>query len=264
MSQELKNIQLDLSGPVAHIILNRPEAGNAINVELAKELLTAAIICDTTRSVRSVLLTGAGRFFCVGGDLNYLFASKARLARELREMTAALHAAIARLTRMNAPLVVALNGSAGGAGLGLALIGDVVVASRDARLKFAYPRLGYSADAATTYFLPRLVGLRKAQEIIFCNREIDATEACALGLVTYVVPLAELVERAGAIAMELAKGPLLAYGNLKRLLVSSFSTNLDVQMESEATNLISAAMSNDGNEGLEAFVQKRAPQFIGG
>ncbi len=261
MMKDLQTIQFDLRQGVARIVLNRPEKGNAVNLVLATELLSVANRCAADPGVRAVLLTGAGRFFCVGGDLNHLSAVKDRIAVELRDMTSVLHAAIGRLTRMDAPIVVSLNGSAGGGGMGLALLGDLVVAAEHARLKFAYPRLGYSADAATTYLLPRLVGLRKAQEIIFRNREIEAREAQSLGLVTYVASTAQYAQLAEDLARELAQGPSRAFGMVKRLLAESFNTGLEAQMEMEATSLVTAATSPEGIEGLDSFVNKRKPLF---
>ncbi len=129
-------------------------------------------------------------------------------------------------------------------------------------MKFAYPRIGYSADAATTYLLPRLVGLRKAQEIVFRNREIEAREAQALGLVTYVAPAAQYAKLAEDLARELAQGPSRAFGMVKRLLVESFNTALEAQMEMEASSLVMAATSPEGIEGLDSFVSKRQPNFL--
>lgn len=178
----LTSLILERLGPVARVTLNRPAQGNAIDLVMARELLQAAIACADDASIRCVLLTGRGRLFCAGGDVGAFHAAGADLPALVTDITAALHAAISRLVRMDKPVVVALNGPAAGAGLGLALMGDVVLAARSSHLTAAYTALGVSPDAGTSWWLPRLAGLRLAQEMLFSNRRIAAEEAQPLGL----------------------------------------------------------------------------------
>src|SRR3974390_1657187 len=157
----------ELCGAVARLTLNRPAAANAIDMALARELMMGAIRCEEDDSIRCVLLTGSGRFFCAGGDIRSFVAAGAEgVAALLKEMTAYLHMALSRFARMNKPLVVAVNGMSAGAGFSLSLIGDLVIAAREAQFTSAYTALGVSSDGGLTWILPRLVGLRRAQELI--------------------------------------------------------------------------------------------------
>src|SRR3984885_739244 len=151
-------------GPVATLTLNRPTVGNAINVSMARNLLEAAIVCDADDAIRCVLLTGAGRLFCTGGDVTSFAAAGDSVGSVVREIPAYLHMAIARFAHMGKPLVTAINGPAAGAGFGLSLLGDLVLAAHSAYFTLAYTAIGLTPDAGSTWLLPRLVGLRRAQE----------------------------------------------------------------------------------------------------
>jgi 2-(1,2-epoxy-1,2-dihydrophenyl)acetyl-CoA isomerase len=162
---------------------------------------------------------------------------------------------------MRAPLVVAVNGAAAGAGMSLAVAGDLVLAAASAKFSMAYTAAGLSPDGSSTFFLPRLVGLRRTQELMFTNRRLDADEACAWGLVTRVVPDDALQREARALARQLAEGPTAAYGTVKSLLTSAFDESLETQMEHEARGIAAMAATPDGREGIRAFLEKRAPRF---
>jgi 2-(1,2-epoxy-1,2-dihydrophenyl)acetyl-CoA isomerase len=251
-------------GEVAHLTLNRPEAANAINVELARELEEAALICDQDPAIRAILLTGAGRIFCGGGDLrSFAAADPAALPGLLKRLTFHLHRAIYLFARMDAPLVIAVNGNTGGAGMSLAAAGDIVIAGESSRFTLAYTRVGLSPDGSSTYFLPRLIGLRRTLELALTNRTISAREAEAWGIVTRVVADAEVAAQAESIAAELANGPTRSYGAVKRLLYACANTTLDEQMELETETIANVARSEDSQEGIRAFLAKRAPVFKG-
>jgi 2-(1,2-epoxy-1,2-dihydrophenyl)acetyl-CoA isomerase len=164
---------------------------------------------------------------------------------------------------MAAPLVVAVNGTAAGAGFSIAISGDLVVMAESAKLTMAYTAAGLSPDGSSTWFLPRLVGMRRAQELMLTNRRLSAAEALEWGLVNQVVPDAELAATAGALAKQLASGATRAFGTVKSLLASTFSESLETQMELEARGIAAMAGGADGREGIEAFVAKRAPKFSG-
>jgi len=172
-----------------------------------------------------------------------------------------LHRAISTFQRMSAPLIVAVNGTCAGAGFSLALTGDIVLAASTAKFTMAYTSAGLSPDGSSTYFLPRLVGLRKAQELMFTNRVLNAQEAYEWGLVTKVVEDPQLADTAHSIASQLADGPLEAHRTVKALLLSTFAGTLETQMELEGRHISIAAASPDGLEGIQAFVQKRQPRF---
>lgn len=258
-----ENLLFEEKDGVARITLNRPEAQNAINLELTRELMHAAIACDEEDAIRAVLLTGTGTIFSVGGDIREFVAAGQKLAPLTKEMTVYLHAAVSRFARMDAPLVAAVNGVAAGGGFGLACMADVVLAAESARFCAAYTRSGLAADTSTTYFLPRMVGMRRAAELLLTNPTLSASEAAACGLVTRVVPDEKLLAESTALATELAAGATRAYGLVKKLLQSSFGETLESQMEYEARAIAESARSEDVAEGIRAFSEKRKPVFRG-
>lgn len=251
-------------GAVATITLNRPQAANALNPAMAADLADAAVACDADRTIRAVVLTGAGdRLFCGGGDL-MAFAAAGDGARALvLEMTKNLHSAVSRFARLDAPVLVALNGTAGGGGMSIALAGDLLFAADHAKLTMAYTRAGLSPDGSSTYFLARIVGLRRAAELTLLNRVLSAEEAREWGLVNRVLPAADLLPEALDTAARLAAGPTRAFGIAKRLLVDGLAQSLDTQMEYESRGIAERVASADGREGIEAFLEKREPSFTG-
>jgi 2-(1,2-epoxy-1,2-dihydrophenyl)acetyl-CoA isomerase len=248
---------------VATITLNRPQAANAIDMTLGRELMDAVTRSDADPSVRAVLLTASGKMFSGGGDLASFARYGDDVGRALRELTGYLHLSVARLLRHKAPVVVAVNGVAAGGGMSLALAGDLVLAAESARFTMAYTRAGLVPDGGSTYVLPRLVGHRRAQELILTNRVLGAQEALEWGLCTRVVPDAELAAEAQKLAETLAAGPTRAFAGVKRLLVSSGSESPESQMELESQAISRAAEEADGKEGIAAFLAKRVPVFKG-
>jgi 2-(1,2-epoxy-1,2-dihydrophenyl)acetyl-CoA isomerase len=258
-----ETLRFEATDGVARITLARPDAANAIDLALARELADAALRCDEDPAVRAVLLTGEGRMFCAGGDLSAFAAAGDGAPALLKQITAQLHVAIARLARMRAPVVAAVNGPAAGAGFALACAADLAIASDAARFSLAYTRVGLAPDGSSTWFLPRLVGARRALELMLTNRTLSAEEALAWGLVNRVVPAAELGAASEALARELAAGATGAFGAVKRLLLLSGSQGLEGQMEWEARAIADAARSRDGAEGIAAFLARRPPRFEG-
>lgn len=261
---EYSTLLFDVRDNVAHVTLNRPDAANALNAEMAHDLMDVALRCEEDPSVRAMLLGATGRIFCAGGDLKSFAAQpKEMLPTYLKKVTFYLHKAISRLARMKAPLVMAVQGAAGGAGMSLACAGDIVIAGESARFTMAYTRAGLTPDGSSTYYLPRLVGLRRALELTLLNPVLSAREACELGIVTRVVPDGELAATAEALARELAMGPTRAYLGVKRLLADSATNTLEDQMELETEWIAEMARTADGPEGIKAFLEKRAPKFRG-
>ncbi len=263
MSTQYATLLFDVRENVAHITLNRPEAANSINMEMASDLMHAMMRCGEDPAVRAVLITGAGRIFCSGGDLKEFAAQGEHLPYHLKEMTTYLHAAISHLTRMDPPVVAAVNGSAAGAGMSLACACDIVVAAESARFTMAYTRAGLTPDGSSTYFLPRILGLKRALELTLTNRVLSAQEALEWGLVTRVVPDAELLAQAQALAAQLAAGPTRALGASKRLLHSGWTETLETQMEHESQAIVGMAHTADAAEGIAAFLEKRTAKFRG-
>src|SRR5271170_2287313 len=198
---EYSTVLFDVRDNVAHITLNRPEAANALNAELAHDLMEVSLRCEEDPSVRAVLLNAAGKLFCAGGDLKSFAAQpKEMLPTYFKKVTFSLHKAISRFNRMKAPVVLAIQGAAGGAGMSLACAGDIVIAAESAKFTMAYTRAGLTPDGSSTYFLPRIVGYRRAIELAITNRVLSAREAAEMGLVTRVVPDADLMSEASKFA----------------------------------------------------------------
>lgn len=260
---ERKTVRLESLAGVARITLDRPDAGNALDIPTARQLLHAALACDSDPTVRCVLLEAAGRQFCVGGDVRAFESAGAQMPHFLKEITTYLHAAIATLARMDKPLVSAVQGAAAGAGIGLAVLADIVLAGPQASFILAYGGVGLSPDAGATWLLPRLIGLRRTQELLFTSRRVDAGEALSIGLVTRVVQDQPLTEGALEVARELADGPRRAYGATRQLLLESFSHPLEAQLELESRSIAQQGRL-DGIEGVTAFLQKRRAVYVDG
>jgi len=256
-----EHLRFEKQGAVARIELNRPDAANGLNAKMANELLQAATACDGDAELKAVILRASGRFFCAGGDLKEMLANGDNAGDAVRALADDLHAAISILSRMQAGLIVAVNGVAAGAGFSLALIGDLVLAAQSASFTMAYTRAGLCPDGSSSYFLPRLVGLRKAQELMLTNPTLSADEARDLGMVTRVVADAELWDEADRQADALASGARLSTAYVKKLLLASYTNDLESQMELEAQLIESCVGSRDGREGIQAFVEKRKPRF---
>jgi 2-(1,2-epoxy-1,2-dihydrophenyl)acetyl-CoA isomerase len=254
---------VDVAEGVARVTLNRPEAANTIDLTLARELMEASLEVAGNQDIRAVLLTGEGRVFCGGGDLKSFRAHDGPLDRHLLEVTTYLHAALSRMSRLAVPVVAAVQGSAAGAGVGLACSADIVIAAESTRFVMAYKQVGLSPDGSATWLLPRIVGLRRALELMLTNRVLGAAEAMSMGLITEVVPEAELNERAALVAKTLAEGPTIALGNTRRLLRQSLDETLESQMELESLALAASARTGDALEGIAAFLEKRDPNFKG-
>jgi 2-(1,2-epoxy-1,2-dihydrophenyl)acetyl-CoA isomerase len=258
-----QTIMVRVDSGIATITLNRPEAFNALNLALGRELFQAVLEVDENPDVRCVVITGAGRAFCGGGDVKHFAESLPRIGIVIKELTTYLHGVVSRVVRMPKPVITAVNGVAAGGGLSLALAGDLVVAAESARFTMAYSRIGATPDGSSSYWLPRLVGLRRAVELFYTNRVLSAREALEWGLVTRVVPDGELPGAVGALAGELAQGPTLAFGRGKLLFHASTSESLETQMEVESQTIAASGHTEDFAAGVRAFVDKRSPIFRG-
>ncbi|MGD0073536.1 MAG: enoyl-CoA hydratase [Candidatus Binataceae bacterium] len=256
-------LMFEIRDNVGRITLNRPEAGNVLNLQMAQELMEATLKCDESPEVRAVLLSGVGKNFCLGGDLKSFAAHGDKMAYHLKEVTGYFHTAIARLTRSKAPVVVAVQGATAGGGLSLACACDLVLAAESARFTVAYTKIGLTPDGSGSYFLPRLVGLKRALELTLTNRMFSAHEAAHWGIVTRVIPDAELAGQADALAVQLASGPTMAFATAKRLLHSGWTEPLETQMELEARGIADMGRTTDAREGITAFLEKRQPAYKG-
>ena len=253
-------VKFEVRDSVAWVTLNRPESGNSINLQFGRDLLDAATRCRGTHGVRAVVITGAGKAFSFGGDLGAMTMNEGR-GREayLRELTVDLHAAVEAFTRLESPVIAAVNGTAAGAAVGLVAMADLAVAAEGAKFTLAYTGVGLTPDGGTSYFLPRMLGQKRALELALLNRTLTAREALDWGLVNKVVADADLQEEARALAARLVAGPAAAYGQAKRLMRSEAS--LEAQLEDESRTIAAQSATPEAVEGIAAFLAKRKPAF---
>src|SRR5712692_3080109 len=249
---------------VATLTLNRPEAFNALDMTLGRDLFRAVLEADDDAAVRAIVVTGAGKAFCAGGDVKNFADNLDHIGALVKELTTYLHGAVSRLCRSDKPVIMAVNGVAAGGGLSFALCGDIVLAAESAKFTMAYAKIAATPDGSSSYFLPRLVGLRRAMELYFTNRVLTAREAAEWGLVTRVVPDAELRAAVDTLARELAQGPSKAFGGAKRLFHQSTWESLETQMELETQAIAASGRTDDFRDGVTAFANKQpAPAFRG-
>ncbi len=256
-------LTIERVGAVAKITLNRPDAANALDLELGRALFEAATEVDQDASIRCVVLTGAGKMFCAGGDIGTMASAGDKVGAVVGELASVLHLAMSRFARMDKPMINLINGAAAGAGYGLALSADIVLAARSAVFNAAYAALGVSPDGGLTWLLPRLVGLRRAQEITISNRRVTAAEAEAMGMITRAVDDEALQEEGMALAAKLAAGPVGAYSKMRGLLLQAYENSWETHLELEARGIAGAVAGPEGKEGVAAFLAKRKPDFTG-
>ncbi|MET0138342.1 MAG: enoyl-CoA hydratase-related protein [Sphingobium sp.] len=253
-------VKLHVENGLARITLSRPEAGNAMSWDFIADLANASEQAADDPSVRAVLITAEGTNFCVGGDIK-AFASEADPGDFIERLAGRLHQGIARLAAMDAPVVVAVQGAAAGAGFSLAAAGDIVLAGESSSFTLAYTALGLTSDGGATWTLPRLVGLRLTQELIYLNRRLSADEAQRYGLVTRVVADDAVEAEALAVATTLAQGPTRTFGAIKRLLHDSSAATLPEQLDAEAKAIGNALRTEDAQGAVKAFIAREKPVF---
>lgn len=261
--QSLETLDFKQDEGVAIITLNRPDSANGIDLTMAKELDAASKYCEEEPSIRAILLTGAGKMFSAGGDLKSFAAEGNNMAALVETLIVHLHAAVERLASMPKPVVIAVNGTAAGAGFSLACIGDSVIASDKAKFTMAYSAAGLTPDGGASFFLPRLIGMRKTQELMLENTLLSAEDAKNLGIASQVEDTDSLFDIALAKAKAYANAPTKAFGAIKHLLNQSFSSSLNEQLTEEGKQMVASMKTKDGKEGIEAFLNKRKPVFTG-
>lgn len=249
-----------MDGCVAHLTFNRPAALNAIDEETARLFLSACTRIAADPQVRVVVLNGSGRSFVAGGDLKSFQRDAASVPRTLIDP---MHAGLQLLERSPAPVVASLHGVVAGAGMSLALACDLALAAEGTRFNMAYLNVGASCDLGASWTLPRIVGLRRAMEIALLNPVLDAAEAERLGLVNRVVPADNLQAETDALAARLAAGPPLATGRMKRLFRGSLARDFGSQLDAEREAFGDCVATEDFNEALAAFFEKRVPRYRG-
>jgi 2-(1,2-epoxy-1,2-dihydrophenyl)acetyl-CoA isomerase len=262
-----QQILTEVKDGVGTIILNRSQALNALSSDMTDGLIEATARFERDTAVRCVLIRGSGEHFMAGGDIKGFLKSltedrEQHLARfEMRVVKA--HQMIYQLRRMPKPVVASVQGAAAGFGLSLILAADLAIASDDAFFTLAYRHIGLTADGGATYFLPRIVGERRALEIALLGDRFSAQKAHEFGILNWVVPKAQLAAETAALVQKLAAGPTFALGGVKQLIRSSLDNSWDEQSHREAESLAAAAATADHLEGVSAFVEKRKAAFKG-
>jgi 2-(1,2-epoxy-1,2-dihydrophenyl)acetyl-CoA isomerase len=256
-------VQVERNGGVATIRMNRPDRLNAYNEEMGAELLSAVSGAAADPAVRCLVLTGTGKAFSAGGDVELFAAFQDEGPGKFLGLAIGLHALVATLRRAPKPVVAAVNGVSAGAGFSMALACDVAVASASARFTLGYQNIGLSPDGGMTFFLARAVGAQRAMEMTLFSRVLSAEQAAAWGLVQEVFPDEAFAAGVGALAERLASGPTVAYARAKELYNRALSQPLEAQLEEERQNISRCAGTGDFREGIRAFLGKRPARFEG-
>ena len=258
-----QSVLLRVEDGVATLSFNRPQVLNAMDGEMMIQLRAAAELVQADDAVRAVVLRGEGPGFIAGGDVGVFHQHLAELPELIVRWGREMHFAVQALRRMGKPVLASVHGACAGAGFSILCATDLAIAADDARFSLAYANIGTSPDGGSSYFLPRLVGYKKAMELTLLPDLFDAATAKAHGLVNWVVPAAELAQETARIANRLANGPTRAYAEAKRLLNDSPGRSMETQMEEELFAFARCARTQDFADGVAGFVEKRRPKFKG-
>ena len=261
---EFETITFGIKDRVGTLTMNRPDEANALNAQMAKELFEISVLCSRDKSLGVLVVTANGKMFNAGGDLKeFDNPAGGRQDEHLSRVASDLHNAIIRFQYMDAPVIMAVNGTAAGGGFSLALSGDYILASDKAKFVSAYTASGLTPDGSSTYFLAKHVGLLRAKELFLTNKMLSAEEAKQWGFVNEVIAHGDLATRTKELASQIASGPTKAYGGVKRMLLSSFSSPIESQLDNETRHIVGTMDTHDGPHGLNAFLNKEKPVFTG-
>lgn len=256
-------ILFEQQGAIGHLTFNRPAVFNAMNDQLILGLRDITGQLMTSATLRVLVVKGAGKAFIAGGDVGLFHQRKHVIADEIKPLGDALHAAIINIRNLPFPVIAQIHGAVAGAGLSLALACDFAIADDSAQFTTAYAKIGLSPDGGSTYFLPRIVGMKKAAELIMLSDTLNAAQALELGLVNRVVAADRLAGETQLLAERLANGATQAFAHAKRLITQSFNTPLSQHLDDEIASFEACARTDDFKEGVTAFVEKRKPLFCG-
>ena len=248
---------------VGYIHFSRPEGANAVNPAFCRDLKNVMREIESDDDVRSVAVTAEGKVFCAGGDLKEFNAAGPDLPEVVAAMLEDLHDAIYKMNEIPKPFVAGVQGAAGGAGMSLVSAFDLVVSGESAKFTMAYTKVGLTPDGTSSYFLARHVGLRRMLDLTLTNRVLSATEAETWGLVNRVVADEDIASATAALAQDLAAGAPNAAGDAKTVIYRGYESALEDAGDFEAQNIVRAAGTNDGQEGIAAFVERRDPKWTG-
>lgn len=260
---KMETLTCSIESGIAHVRLTQAERGNPFDGPFCRDMCDLSVELSCRDDVRAVLLVADGRFFSVGGDIRSFVKDLSQLPRIVKSWTADVHMAITRFQRMNAPVVCAVHGDVAGGAVSLVAMSDMVIAAEGVKFNAAFSMIGFCADSGSTISLTSRMGFSRAKRFLMLSEVLEAKDALDVGLVDYVVPASELNASAVKMAAKLAAGPTLAYGAIKRTMLSARYQGLEAQLEAEAQALAELASSEDAREGLTAFSQRRKPEFKG-
>ena len=249
-------------GSIGTLIFNRPDVYNAMNVELILAMRDLTAQLAASKSLRALILKGAGKAFLAGGDVGLFYKQRDKM-EGVKSMGDALHAGIKSIRNMPFPVIAQIQGACAGAGLSVAMAADFAIAADVAQFNTAYTKIGLSPDGGSTYFLPRYVGMKRAIELIMLADMVDAKTAAEMGIINRAVPADKLDQEVAALAERLSNGATQAFARAKKLVNQSFVTPIDKQLDDEIALFAECAMTSDFKEGVTAFVEKRKPRFEG-
>lgn len=262
LDEGYENVRVTDEDGVRYVTLDSTAGRNALHLQMVDELIDVVTALAESDDVRCIVLTHDGDFFSVGADLARLDGDPSDEST-FRQLAGRLHEAVIQFHQAEVPIVGGIDGVAAGAGFSLAVMPDLVIVSDDARLEYAYPRVGLTGDGGSTFFLPRLVGLRQAKEIVLLDEPIGPRRAVELGLATEAVRADEFDDRLGELAADLAAGPTRAVGSTMRLLTESFDNSLEEQLAAETDAMAEAVRTGDYARGFAAFFGDGDPDFTG-
>ena len=262
-------VRVDVENAVATVTINRPDSLNAINDDVVTALIEITGALKVSKDIRCVVLTGAGDHFMAGGDVKRFKRKFEEVADDnesrawFNSILERIHIVVSNINDLRMPVIASVKGAVAGAGFSLMLGCDLVVAAEGGIFTLAYCHLGTSPDGGSTWHLPRTLGMKRAMEIALLGDRFGPEQALAWGLINKVVPAADLDAEVAALAVRLAKGPTMAYGETKRLLLDSTDRDLSNQLHAETRSFVTCAMSDDFRKGVTAFVDKQKPDFKG-
>lgn len=260
---ELKTVLYSVKDGVADIVMNQPQTLNPMNDESMDDMLAALAECERDGSVKAVVLSGAGKAFCGGGDIRYFKAEVEKPGFGLGPLVNKVGQVVLAIRRLSKPVICAVHGAAAGGGCNLVFACDIAVAADNAKFIEAFVNIGLAPDTGGVYTLPRLIGQARAFDLMSTGRVMKADEAYSLGLVSEVCPAEELMDRAHARAAKYVAGPGMVYARLKQMMNASLYSGLEDYLRLEAQNLDDLSKTDDFKEGISAFLEKRAAKFKG-
>ena len=250
-------------GSIGTLTFNRPDVYNAMNEELIRAMRDVTAEMLASKTLRAVILKGAGKAFLAGGDVGLFYRNRDTVAETVKPLGDVLHEGIKNIRNMPFPVIAQIHGACAGAGLSVAMAADFAIAAEGAQFNTAYTKIGLSPDGGSTFFLPRYVGMKRAIELIMLADSFDATAAASMGVINRAVPAEQLEQEVAALAERLSNGATQAFARAKKLINQSFITPIDKQLDDEIANFAECAKTADFKEGVTAFVEKRKPRFDG-